>query len=142
MTRLCPVGHPSGEGLKHCPLCGRKYVRPEQVVLPPTKEEALAQWRANKRAERAAAQVVADIPVARDSPEQAEQLPALPDSSTWTMTEAAAEAPADAPADAPAEDREPVMLQLGVKLLTAAGAATFVGGLVIGETTMAALGWI
>jgi hypothetical protein len=26
MQLACPVGHPSGNG-KHCPLCGRAYVR-------------------------------------------------------------------------------------------------------------------
>ena len=55
MTLACPVGHPSAEGMKTCPLCGRRYVKEEQVVLPPTKEEVLTEWRARRRAAKAAA---------------------------------------------------------------------------------------
>ena len=73
MTRACPVGHPSAEGMTFCPLCGRKYVKEAQVVRPPSKEEVLAAWRAKKRAAKAAAEqpepVVAEtvIPAARES---------------------------------------------------------------------------
>ena len=72
MTRACPVGHPSAEGMTVCPLCGRKYVREAQVVRPPTKEEVLAAWRAKKRAAKAtgdepvAASAETVIPAARE----------------------------------------------------------------------------
>ena len=62
MTRACPVGHPSAEGMTFCPLCGRKYVKESQVVRPPSKEEVLAAWRARKRAARAAAEEPAAVP--------------------------------------------------------------------------------
>ena len=74
MTLACPVGHPSDAGHKACPLCGRKYVSQEEVVLPPTKEEALALARAVRRAAKNGEAV---IPAARVAGE----------STTWTRTE-------------------------------------------------------
>ena len=68
MTRACPVGHPSAEGMTFCPLCGRKYVKESQVVRPPSKEEVLAQWRARKRAARAGVDVPQPVAIAAVAP--------------------------------------------------------------------------
>lgn len=56
--------------MKNCPLCGRKYVDENLVVLPPTKEQVLTEWRARKRAARLAAAEAA-IPPARASADSA-----------------------------------------------------------------------
>ena len=55
MTRACPVGHPSAEGMRHCALCGRAYVAVDQVAPPVSVEQVLADRRVRRRAERAAA---------------------------------------------------------------------------------------
>jgi hypothetical protein len=87
--------------MKACPLCGRKYVKAEHVVLPPTKDEVLSKWRADRRAakaaaaaekEAAAATAVTEAPAIPAAREHSEAMPdVLPQleterSTTWTST--------------------------------------------------------
>ena len=131
MTLVCPVGHPSSDGARTCPLCGRKYVKEELVVLPPTKEEALALWRAKRRAEKAAAQAHAvqeattatteapAIPVARESSEALSDdvLPVIVSSVTWSL----------------------MPETVSPRLFSALSGALFVSAFALGESTMLSL---
>src|SRR4051812_20239919 len=106
MSLACPVGHPSADGMKSCPICGRKYVPADLVVLPPSKDEVLAEWRARRRAAKAAEAAAAGaetiVPAARESE----------------------------------EDLEPPgrFVELAPKLLTVGAAAVFTGAFVLGES--------
>lgn len=122
-TRACPVGHPSAEGMKSCPLCGRKYVKESQVVLPPTKEQVMSEWRTKKRAARAAAAEAAAleaqetteepaIPAARESVEGTVDL--TDRVSSWAQS-----------------------LEVAPKLLSVGAAAMFVSAFALGESVMA-----
>jgi hypothetical protein len=101
-------------------------VKAEQVVLPPTKEEALALWRANRRAQKAAAREAAvataevpAIPAARESSEALadDVLPEVQSSVTWTL----------------------MPETVSPKLFSALSGALFVSAFALGESTMLSL---
>src|SRR3954447_6346504 len=115
MSRVCPVGHPSAAGMRSCPLCGRKYVSEEQVVLPPTKEQVLAEWRARRRAARVAAETA--LPTETVVPDRTCEEEAL---------------------DPYPEPRRPVVpLEVAPRLLSVGAAAMFVSAFALGESVMA-----
>ncbi|MCU1600745.1 MAG: hypothetical protein JWO22_1454 [Frankiales bacterium] len=119
--------------MKCCPLCGRKYVKEELVVLPPTKEEVLTEWRAKRRAAKSAAAALATaettetatpaetvIPAARASRDDAEDagaIEAVSDSESTTWTHAP--------------------IELAPKLLSVGAIAMFVSAFALGESVMA-----
>ncbi|MBW8801369.1 MAG: hypothetical protein JF597_49840 [Streptomyces sp.] len=92
----------------------------EQVVLPPTKEEVLAEWRARRRAARAA-----EAEVAVET--------ALP---TETVIPAA-RAPEEALDPYPESRRPVVPLEVAPRLLSVGAAAMFVSAFALGESVMA-----
>ena len=101
--------------MKACPLCGRKYVEADQVVLPPTTEQVLSERRARRRADREAAAAVAAaqtvIPSARTTDENDGAAVDLTDKgTTWTRT-----------------------VEVAPKLLSVAAVATFVSAFALGE---------
>ena len=145
MTRACPVGHPSAEGMKHCALCGRAYVAADQVAPPVSTEQVLAEWRSRRRAARAAAltapladpDAAADPTVADDQGSTGATGLAAAVSARTVLPDRAHRQQDEGADPHQAKDAASGMLSVRARVLSCAAAALFVCAFALGESVMA-----